>query len=95
MRRRAGPVQQWVDSIPSSTKPAADTGNEIIERTELEHCGIPPLTLVSSEEDLYTKPSMTVSAPITVPGSPVIAMPRDPRFVDLLLQLQKSDVYQP
>lgn len=66
MRRKAGPVQEWVDSIPSPTKSVPET------RSILEENQTPPLTPVSLGENIFVKPTMTVSTPITVPGSPII-----------------------
>lgn len=73
MRRRAGPVQQWVDSIPSPVKLTANTDAELDENPT------PPLTPLSSKDSIFAKPSMTVSAPISVPSSPVITMTGVPR----------------
>lgn len=79
MRRRAGgPVQQWIDSIPSSTK-SEDVviGSECQEHAPShEH---KPLTPTEPKDIPFSKnlrpPSMTISAPIDVPNSPVMNTP--------------------
>ncbi|XP_066584564.1 uncharacterized protein olf186-M isoform X2 [Prorops nasuta] len=75
MRRRTGPVQQWVDSIPSPAKSTvtvqnAQQNNDLVSgpniSTSLRHEDI------SASGEMCTRmPSMTVSAPINVPNTPV------------------------
>src|SRR5436190_13068242 len=68
MRRRTdGPVQQWIDSIPLSTKPNV--------ASECQECDSnKPLTPTEPKNIPFSKdlklPSMTVSAPINVPNVP-------------------------
>lgn len=74
MRRRAGPVQQWIDSIPSPAKPDVAVASE---RQEY----IPGKSLTPTEpKDIpfarkSKPPSMTISAPINVPNSPAMSTP--------------------
>ncbi|EFN85980.1 uncharacterized protein LOC105181887 isoform X2 [Harpegnathos saltator] len=74
MRRRTGPVQQWIDSIPLPTK------SDVIVASECEeYMQSKPLTPTEPKDILLTKesrpPSMTVSAPINVPNSPAMNTP--------------------
>ncbi|XP_043285380.1 uncharacterized protein olf186-M isoform X2 [Venturia canescens] len=106
MRRKTGPVQQWVDSIPSPTKSAPES------QSMLEDHPTPPLTPVSLGENIFIKPTMTVSTPIAVPNSPLVTrtgvsspvahsrLARDPSFqsdsshcssVESLLELRRAD----
>lgn len=76
MRRRAGgPVQQWIDSIPS---PKSDSINEC-----QEHNSNKPLTPTEPKNIPFPKtsklPSMTISAPINVPTSSTMNTPIFPR----------------
>lgn len=78
MRRRAGgPVQQWIDSIPSPTK--SDSTNEC-----QEHNSNKPLTPTEPKNIPFPKtsklPSMTISAPINVPTSSTMNTPILPRL---------------
>jgi len=83
MRRRAsGPVQQWIDSIPSSAKTDIVIASECQERSPShEH---KPLTPTEPKNIPFSKdlqsPSMTVSAPINVPNSPTMNTPVLPRY---------------
>ncbi|XP_076173275.1 ki-ras-induced actin-interacting protein-IP3R-interacting domain olf186-M isoform X2 [Ptiloglossa arizonensis] len=74
MRRRTGPVQQWVDSIPSPIKTnlsVPDEHNEVLTKKL-----VTPLTSTEPKDILHpmgTKlPTMTVSAPINVPTTSTI-----------------------
>ncbi|XP_012226274.2 uncharacterized protein olf186-M isoform X2 [Linepithema humile] len=106
MRRRAGgPVQQWIDSIPLSTKSEIAIGSEC-----REHGPSKSLTLTEPKDIPFPKdpkpPSMTVSAPINVPNSAAMNTPTLPRLardasfqsdsshcssVESLLELRKAD----
>ncbi|XP_077258128.1 ki-ras-induced actin-interacting protein-IP3R-interacting domain olf186-M isoform X4 [Temnothorax americanus] len=78
MRRRAsGPVQQWIDSIPSSARSDIVVASECQEDSRShEH---KPLTPTEPKDIPFSKdfksPSMTVSAPINVPNSPAMNTP--------------------
>ncbi|XP_014482163.1 PREDICTED: uncharacterized protein LOC106748287 isoform X2 [Dinoponera quadriceps] len=106
MRRRPGPVQQWIDSIPLPTKSDVAVASEC-------HTPSDPLTPTEPKDIPFTKrskpPNMTVSAPITVPNSPAMSvlpsslphrLARDASFqsdsshcssVESLLELRKAD----
>ncbi|XP_011882323.1 PREDICTED: uncharacterized protein LOC105570021 isoform X2 [Vollenhovia emeryi] len=76
MRRRAsGPVQQWIDSIPSSARSDVATASECQERSHERK----PSTPTEPKDIPFSKdlkpPSMTVSAPINVPNSPAMNTP--------------------
>lgn len=79
MRRRTGPVQQWIDSIPLPMKP------DVTIASECQEC-IPNKTLTPTEpKDIPLSkesklPRMTVSAPINVPNSPAMNTPILPRY---------------
>lgn len=82
MRRRAGgPVQQWIDSIPSSTKSDIANTSECQEHSEPSH-ERKPLTPTEPKDIPFSKDlkssSMTVSAPINVP--PAMNTPVLPRY---------------
>ncbi|XP_032662973.1 uncharacterized protein LOC116840410 isoform X2 [Odontomachus brunneus] len=74
MRRRAGPVQQWIDSIPLPAK-----SDVAVARECQEYMPSKPLTPTEPKDIPFTKeskpPSMTVSAPINVPNSPAMSVP--------------------
>ncbi|XP_053996842.1 protein ITPRID2 isoform X1 [Hylaeus anthracinus] len=74
MRRRNGPVQQWVDSIPSPIKSnmsLADEHHEVL--TEIVDTPLMPTEPKDIPHYLGTKlPTMTVSAPINVPTTSAI-----------------------
>lgn len=84
MRRRAGgPVQQWIDSIPSSARSedvviASENQEHSLSR---EHKSLTPTEPkdIPFSKDLRP-PSMTVSAPINVPNSPAMNTPILPRY---------------
>lgn len=79
MRRRAGPVQQWIDSIPLPAK------SDVAVARECQEYIVPskPSTPTEPKDIPFTKeskpPSMTVSAPINVPSSPAMSVPVLPR----------------
>lgn len=84
MRRRAnGPVQQWIDSIPSSAKSDVVIANE----NSCQECGLShdqKLSTPTEPKDIpFSKnlepPSMTVSAPNNVPKSLAMNTPVLPR----------------
>jgi len=83
MRRAGGPVQQWIDSIPSTTKSdKVVIVSECRERSPShEH---KPLTPTEPKDIPFSKdlqsPSMTVSAPINVPNSAAMNTPVLPRY---------------
>ncbi|XP_071635111.1 uncharacterized protein Olf186-m isoform X1 [Temnothorax longispinosus] len=78
MRRRAsGPVQQWIDSIPSSARSDIVVASECQEDSRShEH---KPSTPTEPKDIPFSKdlksPSMTVSAPINVPNSSAMNTP--------------------
>ncbi|KYN03494.1 hypothetical protein ALC62_05621 [Cyphomyrmex costatus] len=78
MRRRAGgPIQQWIDSIPSSAKSDVVNASECRERIPShEHKLLTPTEPkdIPFSKDLQS-PSMTVSAPINIPNSPAMNTP--------------------
>lgn len=81
MRRRAsGPVQQWIDSIPSSAK--ADIASECQEHGPSDKHK--PLTPTEPKDIPFSKnlkpPRMTVSVPINVPNSSEMNTPILPRY---------------
>ncbi|XP_015587335.1 uncharacterized protein LOC107264021 isoform X2 [Cephus cinctus] len=84
MRRRTGPVQQWVDSIPS---PAKSNVPDTAEQPDISSNSPTPPSTPGCNKDIpfardYIKhPSMTVSAPISVPNSPAITMTGVPSSV--------------
>ncbi|XP_068991740.1 protein ITPRID2 isoform X1 [Neodiprion pinetum] len=99
MKRRASPVQQWVDSIPSyeNAKPPFDQGtgskqtpgNLQPENTAEAHSFL--------KKKHQRKSDMTASAPITIPNSPAITMtgplssvPHNRLVRDLSLQSDSS-----
>ena len=76
MRRRTGPVQQWVDSLPSPIAPSSPI--KIIEVNDMNNLTIkeafiPPIQEQTLKKEL-NRPIMTASMPITVPNSPSITM---------------------
>lgn len=82
MRRHAsGPVQQWIDSIPSSAKSDIVTASECQERPSNKHKLLTPTEPknIPFSKDLKP-PSMTISAPINVPNSPAMNTPVLPRY---------------
>ncbi|XP_047368967.1 uncharacterized protein LOC124956776 isoform X1 [Vespa velutina] len=72
MRRRNSPVQQWVDSIPSPIKSSVPISIDVKSSTSV----IPtPAKDIPVLKGNYSKiPTMTVSAPINVPGSSAVNM---------------------
>lgn len=79
MRRRTGPVQQWIDSIPLPTK------SDVAITSECEdYMPSKPLTPTEPKDIPFTReskpPSMTISAPINVPNSPAMSVPVLPRY---------------
>lgn len=74
MRRRAGPVQQWVDSIPSPAKSHLSSSSE--QQKQAFENSTMPITSTEPKDipvSMGTKPpTMTVSAPINVPNSPAV-----------------------
>ncbi|XP_046743141.1 uncharacterized protein LOC124409518 isoform X2 [Diprion similis] len=99
MRRRASPVQQWVDSIPSyeNAKPPFDQGTaskQIPGDLQPENTAEAHSFLKKKHQ---RKSDMTASAPITIPNSPAITMTSPPSSVphnrlvrDLSLQSDSS-----
>lgn len=79
MRRRTGPVQEWIDSIPLPTKSDVTVAKECEEYMPSK-----PLTPTEPKDIPFTKESkpssMTVSAPINVPNSPAMSVPVLPRY---------------
>lgn len=74
MRRNGGPVQQWVDSIPSPTKSSIDIH---IESHDSSSSLVPEEHHHLKKVSSLKNPIMTLSAP----SSPAIAMSSIPRFV--------------
>ncbi|XP_011343795.1 uncharacterized protein LOC105283043 isoform X2 [Ooceraea biroi] len=73
MRRRAGgPVQQWIDSIPSPAKSDVAIASECREDGSSEPTTEPKDIPFRTE---LKPPSMTVSAPVNVPNSPAMNAP--------------------
>lgn len=70
MRRHSGPIQQWIDSIPSPTKADIAIANDCQELIMSR-----PLTPTKPKDIPLPKerelPSMIIS-PTSVPNSPVI-----------------------
>lgn len=92
MRRRTGPVQQWVDSIPSPIKTnlsVPDEHNEVLTKKL-----VTPLTSTEPKDILHpmgTKlPTMTVSAPINVPTTSTINTSGLPRYYVKIKYIQKD-----
>lgn len=88
MRRRvSGPVQQWIDSIPSSAKSDIVTASECQERSQSHEHKL--LTLTEPKDIPFSKdlkpPSMTISAPINVPNSSAMNTPLLPRYWGILM----------
>lgn len=83
MRRRAGPVQQWVDSIPSPMATVSPT--KIIESTDIDNNSTSPISTLPKEESIVKEelkqPVMTASTPIAVPNSPIITMTGVSKYV--------------
>ncbi|CAK9802990.1 hypothetical protein ANTQUA_LOCUS3539 [Anthophora quadrimaculata] len=74
MRRQTGPVQQWIDSIPSPIKSSLSIKNEhqreLIEKPSVSLTPTEPKDIPCS---MGTKqPIMTISAPINVPNATAI-----------------------
>ncbi|XP_057328745.1 general transcriptional corepressor trfA isoform X2 [Microplitis mediator] len=99
MRRNGGPVQQWVDSIPSPTKSSIDIHVESHESSS----SLVPEEHHSKKVSSLKNPIMTLSAPsspaITMSGIPS-RLVRDPSLqsdsshcssVESLLELRKPD----
>lgn len=87
MRRQTGPVQQWIDSIPSPIKSNFSMKNE----NQGESSKKPNVSLASTEPkdipySMRTKEqlTMTMSAPINVPNitSNNIIGPTLPRYIE-------------
>lgn len=81
MRRRTGPVQRWVDSIPSPIK----SNLAIVNERQGASTEVATLVTPSEPKDIpfsmETKSAtMTASAPINVPNVPVINTPGLPRY---------------
>ncbi|XP_076284130.1 ki-ras-induced actin-interacting protein-IP3R-interacting domain olf186-M isoform X2 [Lasioglossum baleicum] len=75
MRRRTGPVQQWVDSLPSPAKsnlPMASPCQDV----PLEPVTASSMTPTEPKDIPYPvgikSPAMTISAPIHVPNTPTV-----------------------
>ncbi|XP_017886376.1 uncharacterized protein LOC108628747 isoform X2 [Ceratina calcarata] len=93
MRRQTGPVQQWIDSIPSPIKSNFAIKNEYQEdRTETAGGSLEPTQPKDIPYPMGTKqPIMTISAPINVPTTTTINTPGLPRLVrDPSLQSDSS-----
>lgn len=82
MRRRTGPVQQWVDSIPSPIKSNLLITSE--QQGTSADIVVTPVTPTEPKDIPYSMgtklPTMTVSAPIKVPNVPTINTPSLPRY---------------
>ena len=85
MRRQTGPVQQWIDSIPSPIKSNFSMKNE----NQGESSKIPNISLASTEPkdipySMRTKElTMTMSAPINVPNTTNNTIgPTLPRYIE-------------
>lgn len=76
-RRTGGPVQQWIDSIPLSTKSETAVGSECRECSPSKP-STEPKDIPSPKDP--KPPSMTVSAPINVPNSAAMNTPTLPRY---------------
>ncbi|XP_011313511.1 uncharacterized protein [Fopius arisanus] len=74
--KRRGPIQQWVNSIGTPTKPID------IQIHCDNHDLTPPPTPEHSKDSMYSNhPAMTVSAQISVPGSSAITIPNSLRVL--------------
>ncbi|XP_043469105.1 uncharacterized protein DDB_G0286591 isoform X2 [Leptopilina heterotoma] len=76
MRRRTGPVQQWVDSIPS---PTTSSPSKLIEAKDISNTSTPSVLCVLSKEltkqtEELKQTTMTASTPIAVPNSPATTL---------------------
>lgn len=76
MKRRTSPVQQWVNSIPSPINSNIPISVDVKVNSLAEPT---PAKDIPHSKGSHSKiPTMTVSAPINVPGSPAINMARIP-----------------
>ncbi|KAL2732024.1 uncharacterized protein V1478_004712 [Vespula squamosa] len=76
MRRRNSPVQQWVDSIPSPIKSSIPISIDVKSSTSVTPTPAKDIPILKGN---YSKiPTMTVSAPINVPGSSAVNMSKIP-----------------
>lgn len=77
MRRRTGPVQQWVDSIPS---PTTSSPSKLIEAKDISNTSTPSVLCVLSKEisnqteELKQTTMTAASTPIAVPNSPATTL---------------------
>ncbi|KAK2581985.1 hypothetical protein KPH14_002424 [Odynerus spinipes] len=79
MRRRTSPVQQWVNSIPSPTNSSVPISADVKLNSLITST---PAKDIPLSKGNYSKiPTMTVSAPINVPGPPAINMSKIPSSV--------------
>lgn len=77
MRRRNSPVQQWVDSIPSPIKSTVPVSIDVKSNASVIPTPAKDIPILKGN---YSKiPTMTVSAPINVPGSSAVNMSKIPR----------------
>ncbi|XP_048514582.1 uncharacterized protein LOC105684324 isoform X1 [Athalia rosae] len=80
MRRQAGPVQQWVDSIPSFGNQSSNSFDQQPEvptdkaAPDIQESRNSPKDIIYLKQKLQKKPDMTASAPISIPSSPAITM---------------------
>ncbi|KAF7380705.1 hypothetical protein HZH66_014081 [Vespula vulgaris] len=76
MRRRNSPVQQWVDSIPSPIKSTVPVSIDVKSNASVIPTPAKDIPILKGN---YSKiPTMTVSAPINVPGSSAVNMSKIP-----------------
>lgn len=73
MRRSTGQVQQWVDSIPPSSKTNTVASSKQPKNSTEDQSK--PTSSTTSFVKYSNIPEMTVSAPVNIPVSSSIAMP--------------------
>lgn len=82
MRRKTGPVQQWVDSLPSPAKSNLSMENQhqdgLLEKVTVSLPPTGPKDIPYSME--VKSPTMTISAPINVPNTSIINTSAQPRY---------------
>ncbi|CAG5096201.1 Protein of unknown function, partial [Cotesia congregata] len=104
MRRNGGPVQQWVDSIPSPTKSSIDIHIESHDSSSSlipeEHHHLKKVTSLKNPIMTLSAPSSPAIAMSSIPSFPRSRLVRDPSLqsdsshcssVESLLELRKPD----
>nr|XP_033332703.1 uncharacterized protein LOC117224113 isoform X1 [Megalopta genalis] len=97
MRRRTGPVQQWVDSLPSPAKSNLSMASPC-QDVPLETVTASSLTPTEPKDIPYSvgikSPTMTISAPINVPSTSTINTSGLPRYSSLPHKLVRDPSLQ-